>query len=140
MSYQVLARKYRPQKFSEVIGQEHVTQTLKNALEQGRTAHGYLQRPPRHRKNDRGAHSGHGAQLPLIDKPVTEPCGVCESCTEIRAGNAVDVIEIDAPPTVASTRFANYAMAPDIAPRATASKSTSLTKPTRSPMPLSMRC
>ena len=40
MSYQVLARKYRPQKFSEVIGQEHVTQTLKNAIEQGRTAHG----------------------------------------------------------------------------------------------------
>jgi len=42
MSYQVLARKYRPQKFSEVIGQEHVTRTLKNALEQGRTAHGYI--------------------------------------------------------------------------------------------------
>jgi len=42
MSYQVLARKYRPQKFSEVIGQEHVTRTLKNALQQGRTAHGYI--------------------------------------------------------------------------------------------------
>src|SRR5207247_4053200 len=42
MSYQVLARKYRPQKFSEVIGQEHVTRTLKNAIEQGRTAHGYI--------------------------------------------------------------------------------------------------
>ena len=42
MSYQVLARKYRPQNFSEVIGQEHVTRTLKNAIEQGRTAHGYI--------------------------------------------------------------------------------------------------
>src|SRR5438067_6599473 len=42
MSYQVLARKYRPQKFSEVIGQEHVTRTLKNAIEQQRTAHGYI--------------------------------------------------------------------------------------------------
>ena len=42
MSYQVLARKYRPQKFSEVIGQDHVTRTLKNAIEQGRTAHGYI--------------------------------------------------------------------------------------------------
>ena len=42
MSYTVLARKYRPQKFSEVIGQEHVTRTLQNALEQGRTAHGYI--------------------------------------------------------------------------------------------------
>src|SRR5664280_2121174 len=42
MSYQVLARKYRPQKFSEVIGQEHVTRTLKNAIAQGRIAHGYI--------------------------------------------------------------------------------------------------
>ena len=42
MSYTVLARKYRPQKFSEVIGQEHVTRTLQNAIEQGRTAHGYI--------------------------------------------------------------------------------------------------
>ena len=75
MSYQVLARKYRPQKFSDVIGQEHVTRTLKNAIEQERIAH----------LNCRSA-----------DKPVPEPCGICESCNEIRAGNSVDVIEIDA--------------------------------------------
>src|SRR5262250_1179261 len=97
MSYQVLARKYRPQKFADVIGQEHVTRTLKNAIEQRRIAHGYL-------------FSGHrGIGKPTIarilamalncrskDHPVSEPCGVCDSCVEIRAGNAVDVIEIDA--------------------------------------------
>ncbi|MGH9500631.1 MAG: DNA polymerase III subunit gamma/tau [Terriglobales bacterium] len=97
MSYQVLARKYRPQKFSEVIGQEHVTRTLKNALEQGRTAHGYIF------SGHRGIGKTTVARILAMalncrssDKPVTEPCGVCESCTEIRAGNSVDVIEIDA--------------------------------------------
>jgi DNA polymerase III subunit gamma/tau len=97
MSYQVLARKYRPQKFSEVIGQEHVTRTLKNALEQGRTAHGYIF------SGHRGIGKTTVARILAMalncrssDKPVSEPCGICESCTEIRAGNSVDVIEIDA--------------------------------------------
>jgi DNA polymerase-3 subunit gamma/tau len=97
MSYTVLARKYRPQKFSEVIGQEHVTRTLQNALEQGRTAHGYIF------SGHRGIGKTTVARILAAalncrssDRPVSEPCGVCESCTEIRAGNAVDVIEIDA--------------------------------------------
>jgi len=97
MSYQVLARKYRPQKFSEVIGQEHVTRTLQNAIEQGRTAHGYIF------SGHRGIGKTTVARLLAMalncrsaDKPVPEPCGICESCTEIRAGNSVDVIEIDA--------------------------------------------
>ena len=97
MSYTVLARKYRPQKFSEVIGQEHVTRTLQNALEQGRTAHGYIF------SGHRGIGKTTVARILAAalncrssDKPVAEPCGVCESCTEIRAGNSVDVIEIDA--------------------------------------------
>ena len=97
MSYQVLARKYRPQKFSEVIGQEHVTRTLKNAIEQGRTAHGYIF------SGHRGIGKTTVARILAMalncrstDHPVPEPCGVCDSCTEIRAGNAVDVIEIDA--------------------------------------------
>ncbi len=97
MSYQVLARKYRPQKFSEVIGQDHVTRTLKNALAQGRTAHGYIF------SGHRGIGKTTIARILAMalncrasDKPATEPCGVCESCTEIRAGNSVDVIEIDA--------------------------------------------
>src|ERR1700722_2397605 len=101
MSYTVLARKYRPQKFSEVVGQEHVIRTLQNALEQGRTAHGYIF----------SGHRGIGkttvarilaaalncrSSLNTNNKPVAEPCGICDSCTEIRAGNAVDIIEIDA--------------------------------------------
>jgi len=97
MSYQVLARKYRPQKFSEVIGQEHVTRTLKNAIAQGRTAHGYIF------SGHRGIGKTTVARILAMalncrssDKPVEEPCGVCESCTEIRAGNSVDVLEIDA--------------------------------------------
>src|SRR3989442_4161934 len=97
MSYQVLARKYRPQKFSEVIGQVHVTRTLKNAIEQQRTAHGYIF------SGHRGIGKTTVARILAMalncrssDKPVSEPCGICESCTEIRAGNSVDVIEIDA--------------------------------------------
>ncbi len=97
MSYQVLARKYRPQKFSEVIGQEHVTRTLKNAIEQERIAHGYIF------SGHRGIGKTTVARILAMalncrssDKPVAEPCGVCDSCIEIRAGNAVDVIEIDA--------------------------------------------
>src|SRR5271165_2125694 len=97
MSCTVLARKYRPQKFSEVIGQEHVTRTLQNAIEQGRSAHGYIF------SGHRGIGKTTVARILAMalncrskDRPVPEPCGVCESCTEIRAGNAVDVIEIDA--------------------------------------------
>ena len=97
MSYQVLARKYRPQKFSEVIGQDHVTRTLKNAIEQGRIAHGYIF------SGHRGIGKTTIARILAMalncrsqNHPVPEPCGVCDSCLEIRAGNSVDVIEIDA--------------------------------------------
>src|ERR1700678_659733 len=101
MSYQVLARKYRPQKFSDVIGQEHVTRTLQNAIAQERIAHGYIF------SGHRGIGKTTVARILAMalncrsasgdaEKPASEPCGVCVSCTEIRAGNAVDVIEIDA--------------------------------------------
>jgi DNA polymerase-3 subunit gamma/tau len=97
MSYQVLARKYRPQKFSDVIGQDHVTRTLKNAIEQERIAHGYIF------SGHRGIGKTTIARILAMalncrskDHPVPEPCGVCDSCVEIRAGNSVDVIEIDA--------------------------------------------
>jgi DNA polymerase III subunit gamma/tau len=97
MSYQVLARKYRPQKFSDVIGQEHVTRTLQNAIVQERIAHGYIF------SGHRGIGKTTVARILAMalncrsaEKPPTEPCGICDSCTEIRAGNAVDVIEIDA--------------------------------------------
>ncbi len=81
MSYQVLARKYRPQKFSDVIGQEHVTRTLKNAIEQGRIAHGYIF------SGHRGIGKTTIARILAMalncrsqDHPVPEPCGVCDSC------------------------------------------------------------
>ena len=97
MSYQVLARKYRPQRFSEVIGQEHVTRTLKNAIEQQRIAHGYIF------SGHRGIGKTTIARILAMalncrsfDRPTPEPCGTCESCTEVRAGGSVDVIEIDA--------------------------------------------
>ncbi len=97
MSYQVLARKYRPQSFADVIGQEHVTRTLRNALAQKRLAHGYIF----------SGHRGIGkttvarilamaANCRSSAEPLAEPCGTCESCTEVRNGNSVDVIEIDA--------------------------------------------
>lgn len=97
MSYQVLARKYRPQRFSEVIGQEHVTRTLKNAIEQQRIAHGYIF------SGHRGIGKTTIARILAMalncrsfDRATPEPCGHCESCLEVRAGNSVDVIEIDA--------------------------------------------
>jgi DNA polymerase III subunit gamma/tau len=97
MSYTVLARKYRPQRFSEVIGQDHVTRTLRNAIEQSRIAHGYIF------SGHRGIGKTTIARILAMalncrshERPVPEPCGKCESCTEIRAGNSVDVIEIDA--------------------------------------------
>jgi DNA polymerase III subunit gamma/tau len=106
MAYQVLARKYRPQRFSDVAGQDHVTRTLLNALSQGRVAHGYIFSGHRgigkttiarilamalNCRTEIGSTGVGSAQ-----RPTPEPCGVCDSCTEIRAGNAVDVIEIDA--------------------------------------------
>jgi DNA polymerase-3 subunit gamma/tau len=101
MAYQVLARKYRPQRFADVVGQDHVTVTLMNALTQNRIAHGYIF------SGHRGIGKTTIARILAMAlncrnpiggelRPTAEPCEVCESCTEIRAGNAVDVIEIDA--------------------------------------------
>ncbi len=101
MAYQVLARKYRPQRFADVAGQDHVTVTLMNALTQNRIAHGYIF----------SGHRGIGKTtiarilamalncrnaIGSAARPTAEPCEVCDSCTEIKAGNSVDVIEIDA--------------------------------------------
>ncbi len=101
MAYQVLARKYRPQLFADVAGQDHVTRTLLNALSQNRIAHGYIF----------SGHRGIGkttvarilamalncrSAIGSAERPTPEPCATCVACTEIRAGNAVDVIEIDA--------------------------------------------
>jgi DNA polymerase-3 subunit gamma/tau len=101
MAYQVLARKYRPLRFADVIGQEHVTVTLMNALAQGRIAHGYIfsghrgigkTTIARILASALNCRNAIGSEI----RPTPEPCLQCESCLEIRAGNAVDVIEIDA--------------------------------------------
>src|SRR5437762_6199786 len=93
--YQVIARKYRPQTFAELIGQEHVRTTLENAISQKRIAHGYIF------AGQRGTGKTTVARimarcLNCINGPTPTPCGSCASCTEITAAGAVDVIEIDA--------------------------------------------
>src|SRR6266446_10014629 len=93
--YQVIARKYRPQAFAELIGQEHVKTTLENAITQGRIAHGYIF------SGQRGTGKTTVARilarcLNCIKGPTATPCGECASCLEITAGGTVDVIEIDA--------------------------------------------
>jgi DNA polymerase-3 subunit gamma/tau len=95
MQYQVLARKWRPQNFDEVVGQEHITRTLLNALHSGRIAHAFLFSGPRG--------SGKTTMARILAKALNchagkpgEPCGSCVACIEIAAGNCMDVLEIDA--------------------------------------------
>src|SRR6056297_1611948 len=90
-----LYRKYRPQKFSEIIGQPAVTQTLLNAIENDRISHAYLFAGPR------GTGKTSTAKVLAMavncqEESTTEPCGVCDSCKRIKSGSSIDVIEIDA--------------------------------------------
>ena len=94
MSYQVFARKYRPQTFDDLVGQTHVSQTLKNAVAQNRLAHAYLFVGPRGVGKTSTARILAKA-LNCVKGPTVTPCGVCDNCKEIAAGNSLDVIEID---------------------------------------------
>lgn len=94
MAYVSLYRKYRPQTFDDVVGQDHVTRTLRNALEEDRLSHAYLFTGPRG--------TGKTSTARILAKainceagPTPTPCGTCGQCTAIAAGNSVDVIELD---------------------------------------------
>ena len=95
MSYEVFARKYRPQTFDDLVGQTHVTRTLKNAVEQNRLAHAYLFVGPRGTGKTSTARILAKA-LNCIHGPTVTPCGKCDNCREIAGGNSLDVIELDA--------------------------------------------
>jgi DNA polymerase-3 subunit gamma/tau len=95
MSYLVLARKYRPQRFADLVGQEHVARTLTNAIQQNRVHHAFLF------TGARGVGKTSAARilakaLCCEKGPTPEPCGKCEQCQEIAGGRSVDVVEIDA--------------------------------------------
>jgi DNA polymerase-3 subunit gamma/tau len=95
MSYQVIARKWRPQTFADVVGQQHVTRTLSNAIQSGRVAHAYIF------SGARGVGKTTTARilakaLNCAKGQAAEPCNECDSCREIGLGNSLDVIEIDA--------------------------------------------
>jgi DNA polymerase-3 subunit gamma/tau len=95
MSYQVLARKWRPQKFDDVIGQQAVTRTLRNALASGRLAHAFVF------AGQRGSGKTTTARilaraLSCVTGPTADPCGTCDACVEIAQGRDIDVLEIDA--------------------------------------------
>ncbi len=95
MSYQVIARKWRPQTFSDLVGQSHVTSTLANAIKNDRVAHAYIF------SGARGVGKTTAARIlakamNCVKGPTPEPCGECDSCKEIAAGTSLDVIEIDA--------------------------------------------
>ena len=95
MSYEVFARKYRPQTFDDIVGQTHVTRTLKNAVEQNRLAHAYLFVGPRGTGKTSTARILAKA-LNCIHGLTVTPCGKCDNCREIAGGNSLDVIELDA--------------------------------------------
>jgi DNA polymerase-3 subunit gamma/tau len=94
-TYQVIARKWRPQTFGDLVGQEHVTETLKNAIAKDRVAHAYIF------SGARGVGKTTAARilakaLNCVHGPTASPCGVCDACKDIATGNSLDVIEIDA--------------------------------------------
>src|SRR6188768_1160440 len=95
MSYQVIARKWRPQRFDEVVGQPAVTRTLRNALASGRLAQAFVFAGPRGVGKTTTARILARA-LCCENGPTADPCGACEACVEIGDARDMDVLEIDA--------------------------------------------
>src|SRR3954463_6055975 len=97
MSYQVIARKWRPQKFDDVVGQPAVTRTLRNALKSGRVAQAFVFAGPRGvGKTTTARILARALNCGNSDGPTPEPCGKCAACIEIAEGRDIDVLEIDA--------------------------------------------
>ena len=94
MAFIVTARKWRPQKFSEVVGQEHITTTLKNAIKNNRIAHAYLFTGPRGVGKTTTARIL-AKTLNCLDPIDNEPCNECEMCKSIQSTQSLDIIEID---------------------------------------------
>src|SRR4029453_7020205 len=94
VSYRVFARKYRPQTFEEIVGQEHITRTLQNAISSGRVAQAYLFVGPRGIGKTSTARILAKA-LNCAEGPTAIPCGKCDACREIAEGRSLDVLEID---------------------------------------------
>src|ERR1051325_7503544 len=95
MAYQVIARKWRPQKFDDVVGQQAVTRTLRNAIKSNRLAQAFVFAGPRGVGKTTTARILARA-LSCVKGPTADPCGQCEACIEIAEGRDIDVLEIDA--------------------------------------------
>src|SRR5882762_3632926 len=94
MTYQVIARKWRPQTFADLVGQEHVTETLANAIKKDRVAHAYIFSGARGVGKTTLARIL-GKALDCVNGPTAEPCGVCDACVTIANGTSVDYHEMD---------------------------------------------
>ena len=127
MAGQVLYRKWRPKTFEEVVGQEHVTRTLRNALRDGRIGHAYLFTGPRGTGKTTTARLLAKAVNCLADAQL-RPCNECAICQAINEGRLLDLIEIDAASNEALTRSATCGRKSPSGPPRPATKSTSLTK------------
>lgn len=103
MSYQVIARKYRPRKFAEITAQEHITRTIQNSLRLGRVGHGYIfsglrgvGKTTAARVFAKAVNCSRMIEDPVYLKEVTEPCGECESCRDFDSGSSLNISEFDA--------------------------------------------
>src|SRR4051812_46838589 len=129
MSYQVLARKWRPKNFASLVGQEHVVRALRHALDSKRLHHAYLF------TGTRGV--GKTTLARILAKALncetgitSKPCGKCHACVEVDSGRFVDLLEWTRRPTRRSTRCASFLTRLSTCPCRDASRSTSSTKRT----------